>query len=258
MCPSGKHVSCSVLCLPFCLLFPRKVRHDWKLRPRRMGVWKKKNKENGHIGYESGLLGTCHNRRIVYNVSNQKVWRQPGLFSPPSVSPLDWIEQDWTVPLYSWSPSTAVTERSTSPRSREETKPNIRTGCFSVKQLYVCFMFYYLKIHSFFIITVLTIVEFLSPGLEGEGPAVAVTGWRGWGSHDGYIFHIIARGFKGFEEFPTFPSLLWGGRNEDVTQEVWCPGLGMSFSTRGCIWPIRTAERGTGWASLPLLGSSTL
>lgn len=48
-----------------------------------------------------------------------------------------------------------------------------------MKQLYVCFMFYYLKIHSFFIITVLTIVEFLSPGLEGEGPAVAVTGWRG-------------------------------------------------------------------------------
>lgn len=51
----------------------------------------KENKENRHIGCESGLLGACCNRRIVYNVYNQKVGRQPDLFSFLPEFPL-WAE----------------------------------------------------------------------------------------------------------------------------------------------------------------------
>lgn len=85
---------------------------------------------------------------------------------------LGWFELDWSVPGHSWSPPTELTELSASPRSRKETEPNICTGCSSGRQFYVL-----LLKNSSFIIVILTIMEFLSLGLEGEGSAVVVNVW---------------------------------------------------------------------------------
>lgn len=66
MCPSGKQLPCSLYVL-FYFFIPRKVRNNRKLRPGRMGVGKE-IRENGHIVYESGLLGLSHDGRIVSDV----------------------------------------------------------------------------------------------------------------------------------------------------------------------------------------------
>lgn len=78
--------------MPFVLLYvPLSVSFSLE-RPDRIEIEVgKENKENRHIGCESGLLGACCNRRIVYNIYNQNVRRQPGLFSFLPEFPL-WAE----------------------------------------------------------------------------------------------------------------------------------------------------------------------
>lgn len=105
-----------------------------------MGVGKE-NKENGHIVCESGLLGTCHNRRIVYNVYNQKSEDSLAFFFSFQSFPSGLNRMGLNCSTALLAPSHVLTVGSASSRSREETKPNIRTGCFPVKQLCVlCFI----------------------------------------------------------------------------------------------------------------------